>query len=209
MQQIQEHQIEHILEQLFNDAKNDYLKMANGFAKGIFRPIKPNDFKNVYLSISKKQGKALKKLIIDHNLKNIVEFGTSFGISTLYLAQGILKTGGAIVTTELIESKAKKAQENFKNAGVQDLIDIRIGDAIETLKGYDKNIDLLFLDGWKDLYLPLFQMLAPNFNNNTIIYVDNADMSESKSFLKTIAKTNKYHFESKFDDKVVLITLKK
>ncbi|APZ47483.1 hypothetical protein BW723_14845 [Polaribacter reichenbachii] len=209
MKIIEQQNIENILEQLFKDAKNDYFKMITGITKGIIRPFKPADFKNAYLSISKLQGEELKEIIINNDIKNVVEFGTSFGISTLFLAQGVLETNGNIITTELIESKAKRAIENFKNAGVYDLIDVRIGDALETLRNFNGNIDLLFLDGWKDLYLPLFQMLAYNFNSNTIIYVDNADMSEPKDFLKTIAKTGKYDFESKHDGKAVLITLKK
>ena len=201
-------QIESTLNQLFNDSKNDHFKIAKGVLKSIFRPIQPADFKDVYLSISKEQGRYLVQLIKDNNLKNIVEFGTSFGISTLFLAQGAIATNGKIITTELIESKAKKAIENFKNAGANDLIETRIGDAMETLKNHEEPIDLLFLDGWKDLYLPLFQMLEPNFHKNTIIYVDNADMSESRAFLKTVSQNDKYHLETKFAQKVVLISIK-
>ena len=209
MNTIQTENTKHVLNELFSDSKNDYLKMAKGMAKGIFRPLQPSDFKDVYLSISKEQGENLKHLIVKNNIKNIVEFGTSFGISTLYLAEGAIETGGKIVTTELIESKALKAIENFKKAGVNDCIEVRVGDALETLHDYNESIDLLFLDGWKDLYLPLFQMLEPNFNTNTMIYVDNADMSDTKIFLKAVAKNSKYKLESMFQGKVVLITIKK
>lgn len=205
----QSNKIDLILNQLFNDSKNDHYKIMKGLAKSAFRPIQPKDFKDVYLSISKEQGKELVALIKENNLKNIVEFGTSFGISTLFLAQGILETKGKIITTELIESKAKTAIENFTKASVKDLVDVRIGNAMDTLKGHDEPIDLLFLDGWKDLYLPLFNMLASNFHKYTIIYVDNANMAASKVFLKEIAETEKYQLESKFGGKVVLISMKK
>ena len=148
------------------------------------------------------------QLIIKNNFKHIIEFGTSFGISTLFLVQGILETKGHIITTELLASKAKKAIENFKKASVNNLIEVRIGNAMETLKNHNTSIDLLFLDGWKDLYLPLFKMLESNFHNNTIIYVDNADMAESKAFLKTIAKDESYILQPQFSGKVVLITKK-
>ena len=209
MNTIQTENTKHVLNELFSDSKNDYLKMAKGMAKGIFRPLQPSDFKDVYLSISKEQGENLKHLIVKNNIKNIVEFGTSFGISTLYLAEGAIETGGKIVTTELIESKALKAIENFKKAGVNNRIEVRVGDALETLHDYNESIDLLLLDGWKDLYLPLFQMLEPNFNTNTMIYVDNADMSDTKIFLKAVAKNSNYKLESMFQGKVVLITIKK
>ena len=125
------------------------------------------------------------------------------------LAEGALTTGGQIVTTELLESKARKAIENFNKAGVSDLIEVRIGDAMETLKNHDDPIDLLLLDGWKDLYLPLFLMLEPNFHAHTIIYVDNADMKESQSFLQTVAQYDKYHLESLYAGKVVLISIRR
>ena len=109
-----DYQIESTIEQLFNDSKNDHFKIMKGFAKSIFRSIQPADFKDVYLSISKEQGIELTELIVKNNLKNIVEFGTSFGISTLFLAQGVKKTNGKIISTELIESKAKRAIQNWR-----------------------------------------------------------------------------------------------
>ena len=205
----QQNQINTTINGLFEDSKFDMLNIMKGVAKSIFRPMQPLDFKDAYLSITKSQGKGLTNLIEDNKLKNIVEFGTSFGISTLYLAQGVLETGGRVITTELLESKAKKAINNFKSAGVHNLIDVRIGDAMETLKNHDEPIDLLLLDGWKDLYLPLFQMLEPNFHNGTFIYVDNAEMADSKAFLEVISKNKAYKLQSLFGEKVVLITVKK
>lgn len=204
---MQNFQIERTIAELYKDSKNDYLKMMGGAAKSIFRPIQPSDFKDAYLAISQEQGRHLVELIKRNDIKNIVEFGASFGISTLFLAQGAIQTGGHIITTELIESKAKKAIENFKTAGVNNLIELRIGDAMQTLKNHNEPIDLLLLDGWKDLYLPLFRMLEPNFYSKTIIYVDNADMVESRSFLNTVGQNSKYELESGFNGKVVIITI--
>ncbi len=206
---IAKQQIEATINQLYDHAKHDQYKMVKGLSKRIFRPMQPSDFKDAYLSISREQGEYLVNLIKENRLENIIEFGTSFGISTLFLAQGVIETGGQVITTEVIESKAQKAIENFKNAGVNELIEVKIGDALETLKNYDKPIDLLLLDGWKNLYLHLFQMLSPNFNAKTIIYVDNADMPESKLFLKTINQNPQYQLQNIFGGKVVLITISK
>ena len=205
----QQNEITATLNELFEDSKYDMLNMMKGAAKSVFRPMQPLDFKDAYLSISKAQGHDLIKLIADNKLKRIVEFGTSFGISTLFLAQGVMDTGGHIITTELIDSKAKKAMDNFERAGVSNLIDVRIGDAMQTLKNHDEPIDLLVLDGWKDLYLPLFQMLEPHFHNNTFIYVDNAEMAEVKAFINVIRQNSRYQLQSQFGGKVVLITIKK
>lgn len=202
-----QNKVKETLKELFHDSRNDKLKMIKGAARSLFRPMQPSDFEEAYLSISKEQGEHLSELIVSHGIKNIVEFGTSFGISTLYLAQGVLKTGGQIVTTELLKSKAEKAIANFERAGVNEVIELRIGDAMKTLKGYQQPIDLLLLDGWKNLYLPLFRMLEPGFHSGTIIYVDNANMSDSQAFLRAIASNNKYNFESMFGGSVVLITV--
>lgn len=201
--------IEEVLNSLFKDAKNDHFRAAKSMAKAIFRPIAPKDFKDVYLSISREQGEDLRRFIEEKNIKHIVEFGTSFGISTLYLAQGALATGGNVVTTELIPSKADQAIENFKLAGVSNLIEVRVGDAMETLKDYSTPIDLLFLDGWKDLYLPLFQMLEPNFHEDTFIYVDNADMADAHTFLQTVGHSERYDIRYIFKGKAALISSKK
>ncbi|HDZ05985.1 hypothetical protein LCGC14_0121700 [marine sediment metagenome] len=194
--------------ELFTDAKNDKLRIIKGLVKSIVRPMQPEDFKHAYLSISEEQGLYLVDLIKKNKLKNIVEFGTSFGISTLFLAQGALETKGRIITTELIASKAEKAIENFKKAEVSNIIDVRIGDAMQTLQNHIEPIDLLFLDGWKDLYQPLFNMLESNFHTNTIIYVDNANMSDTQKFLSVISETEKYHLQSMYGGKSVLITYK-
>ena len=201
-----QNQIKTTISELFEDSKYDMLNSMKGSAKSLLRPMQPLDFKDAYLSISKEQGHDLIKLITVNKLKNIVEFGTSFGISTLFLAQGVIETGGQIITTELIESKAKKAIDNFERAGVSNLIEVRIGDAIETLKNHNTSIDLLLLDGWKNLYLPIFQMLESNFHSNTFIYVDNAEMAEAKTFINVMRQSSNYQIQPQFGGKVVLIT---
>tara|TARA_R110001592_G_C13193089_1_gene753858 strand:+ start:99586 stop:100227 length:642 start_codon:yes stop_codon:yes gene_type:complete len=202
-------QIEQIIHQLYEKTRFDKVKAFKGVAKSAFRPMQPLDFKDVALSISKEQGEHLKELIIKDGHKNIVEFGTSFGISTLFLAQGALETRGHIITTELIQSKAERAINSFKEAGVNHIIETRIGDAMETLKGHVEPIDLLLLDGWKNLYLPLFSMLEANFHTNTVIYVDNAEMAETNQFLQVVKQNSKYKLSSEGNGRVVLITIKK
>lgn len=195
------------INELYLDAKYDKLKMMKGAAKSIFKSFKPENFKEAYLAISKEQGNHLVELIRENNIKHIVEFGTSFGISTLFLAQGVLETNGHIITTELLDSKVKIAQENFKKAGVENLIEVKAGNALETLKNHSETIDLLLLDGWMDLYEPLFNLLEPNFHSDTIVYVDNANMTDSQKFLETLSR-EKYYLESKFNGKAAIIYMK-
>lgn len=180
---------ENVLRALHKDAKKDMLRMATtGSAKAIFRPIQPSDFEKIFLPISKEQGEDLRKLILDNNCRNIVEFGTSFGISTIYLAQGAQQTGGKVITTELLESKAKRAWQNIKDAEVDEFVEIKTGDAMQTLKSFKEPIDFLFLDGWKDLYLPLFKMLEPQLHKGSIIYADNMDMNDTEQYAQYIVE---------------------
>lgn len=167
---------------LHKDAEKDFMRMNIGIVKSIFRPMQPTDFEKAYLPISREQGNTIRQIIVENNCKNIVEFGTSFGISTIYLADAARQIGGHVVTTELLESKAERAKQNILEAELNDYVEIRIGDAMETLKHYNTPIDFLLLDGWKNLYLPLFQMLEPLFHNGTIIYADNIDMGDTKNY---------------------------
>lgn len=184
--------VENKLAALHNDAKKDFLRMGKGLAKSVFRPMRPSDFENAYLPISKEQGHSIRDMIIDHDCKNIVEFGTSFGISTIYLADAARQTGGKVISTELLESKANIAKSNIKEASLSDFVEIRIGDAMQTLNGLDDSIDFLFLDGWKDLYLPLFKMLEPKLHANTIVYADNMDMADTKDYADFIKNSSVY-----------------
>jgi len=161
-----------------------------------------------YLPITETQGHKLKDLISKHNCKHVIEFGTSFGISTIYLAEAVRNTGGKVITTELLESKAKKAANNIKEAGLESYVEIKVGDAMLTLKEDTAPIDLLFLDGWKDLYLPLFQMLESRFHKKTIIYADNMDMADTKPYATYLfANKSKYNTRTVNSGKAFLTTV--
>ena len=206
MKAVEINTVENVLSRLHKDAKNDYLRVGKGLVKSIFRPMQPADFEYAYLPISKKQGKNLQELIIKNDCKQVVEFGTSFGISTIYLADAVRQTGGKVITTELLESKAKKAMQNIKTAGLNEYIELRIGDAMKTLKGLSTPIDFLFLDGWKDLYLPLFQMLEPRFHSGTLIYADNMDMEGTRPFANYLLKKENNYSTQVIDDGKAFLT---
>lgn len=191
-----DNKVQNVINALYEDAKSDRFKIAKGLSKSIIRPMKPTDMEEVYLPISQEQGAFFYDLITNNNFKSIVEFGTSFGISALFLGAAARQTGGSVITTELLKSKANIANQNFKNAGLHDIIELRLGDALETLHDLNEPIDLLVLDGWKDLYLPLFKQLEPLFKKGTIIYSDNVDMADSRSLLEYIkGKSLKYDSE--------------
>jgi predicted O-methyltransferase YrrM len=109
----------------------------------------------------------------------IVEFGTSFGISTLHLAAALRDNGGGrLITTEFEPSKVVRARENLKAGGLIDLVEIREGDALQTL-GVDlpETIDLLLLDGAKALYPEILSLVESRLRPGALIVADNADYS--------------------------------
>ena len=131
--------------------------------------------RDVYMPISPDVGRLLYVLARSRSAETIVEFGTSLGISGIHLAAALRDAGGRgrLVTTEFDAIKAERARENFRSAGLADLIEIRVGDAFETLKvELDGGIDLLLLDGWKNFYLPMLKLLEPQLSPGALIIAD-------------------------------------
>jgi len=118
----------------------------------------------------------------------IVEFGTSFGISTLCLASTAVDTGGHVTGSEFHPRKAGKAVPNLSDAGLSEFATVHVGDARNTFAGLQGPIDLLFLDGAKDLYFDILLMLEDRLRPGSIVIADNADtLPENEDFLVHVA----------------------
>ena len=134
-------------------------------------------FKDVYMSVSSEGGELLYLLARASGARTVVEYGTSFGVSTIYLASAVRDNGGGtVIGTELQAEKAVAAQRNFVEAGVADLIDLRVGNALSTLAEVPGPVDLVLLDGWPDLALPVLRLLEPALRPGSLILVDDVDM---------------------------------
>jgi predicted O-methyltransferase YrrM len=109
----------------------------------------------------------------------IVEFGTSFGLSTIHLAAALRDNGGGrLIGTELEPTKVAEARSNLSAAGLEELVDIREGDALQTLaRDLPDTIDLVLLDGHKPLYLPILDLVAPRLRAGACLVADNVDAS--------------------------------
>lgn len=146
-------------------------KIAAAKAAGTFTyDLYPDD---VYLAIEPAMGRFLYLAARSIGARHIVEFGTSFGISTIYLAAAARENGGKVIGTELVAKKAERAQANLEEAGLADCVEVRLGNAIETLKDVAGPVDLLFLDGWKDLYLPVLEVMQPVLRTGALVLADN------------------------------------
>jgi caffeoyl-CoA O-methyltransferase len=114
-----------------------------------------------HLNVTTREGRVLRQLTETVGAKRVVEIGTSSGYSTIWLALGVRASGGKVFTHEIDPEKVKLASENFRKAGVDDLITIIEGNAHETIKQHKEPIDVLFLDAEKKGYVDYLKQLLP------------------------------------------------
>lgn len=135
--------------------------------------------KDLPLPVSRETGTLLYMLARSSRARTVVEFGTSFGISTLHLAAALRDNGGGrLITSEFEPSKVARARDNLIAGGVIDLVEIREGDALQTLSvDLPDAIDLLLLDGAKALYPEILRLVENRLRPGALIVADNADYS--------------------------------
>jgi predicted O-methyltransferase YrrM len=130
--------------------------------------------KDLYLSIGRAQGQFLYTLARGAGARRVVEFGTSMGVSTVYLAAAVRDNGGGVVIgSELHPEKVRRARANLAEAGLADVVEIREGDALETLRDPGGPVDLALLDGWKQIYVPVLELLTPHLRPGAVVVGDN------------------------------------
>ena len=135
--------------------------------------------KDLPLAVSRETGKLLYMLARSSKARMIVEFGTSFGLSTLYLAAALRDNGGGrVITSEFEPSKVARARHNLTAGGLIDLVEIREGDALQTLRtDLTDTVDLLLLDGAKSLYPEILRLVESRLRPGAFVVADNADYS--------------------------------
>ena len=139
---------------------------------------------DVYMPISPQAGHLLYSLIRASRPETVVEFGTSFGISTIHLAAAVTDNGtGHVVTTELSTAKVEAARSNLQQAGVDGVVTILAGDARQTLADVPGPIGLVLLDGWKDLCLPVLRLLEPRLAPGALVAGDDSSFASMAGYL--------------------------
>lgn len=143
--------------------------------------------------IGPKKGELLGQIIKKHKPKVIVEVGTLVGYSAILMSQYLFK-GGKIITIEVDPYFAKIAQRNLQKAGVEDLVEIKVGDAKRILPKLDIKIDMLFLDGIKDEYIDYLKVSEDKLSKNALVVSDNVKVFEDvmEDFLSYLRKGTKY-----------------
>ncbi|HEX9522418.1 MAG TPA: class I SAM-dependent methyltransferase, partial [Reyranella sp.] len=119
------------------------------------------------------------------NVRRIVEIGTSYGVSTLYLAAAVRDNAraaggdGVVIGTEYEPEKARAARANFEEAGLTRFIDLREGDLRETLKQIDGPVDFVLMDIWIAMARPALELVAPHLRPGAIVVCDNTEQYRS------------------------------
>ena len=171
------------LDRLHRNARTDLLRIARvaplvvpdffGMRKTVDERLSRH-MRETYLPVSRSQGQLLYLMARSIGARRIVEFGTSFGVSTLYLAAAVKDNGGGLVIGSEIEpTKHERAKAHLREANLDAMVDVRLGDAMSTLTDVEAPIDMVLLDGWKDGYLPILQLLTPKLRQNAVVLADN------------------------------------
>ncbi len=130
------------------------------------------------LAITTETGKFFNILLRAMNAKNILEIGTSVGYSTIWIAEAVQENLGKIITIEKNPNKIKRAKNNFTEAGVSDMIEIREGMAANVLseltnEGFQNYFDFVLIDSDKEKCINYFDIILPMVKKNGIIATDN------------------------------------
>jgi len=138
----------------------------------------PDVFKDMMIPINAEQGAFLYLLARSISAKTIVEFGTSHGLSTIYCAAAIRDNGeaGKVVGTEFVPEKVVQAKRHLQEAGLLEFVEIREGDARQTLKDLPYGIDFCLMDGFPPYSLEVFRLIAPRLRKGAIVIVDGTEM---------------------------------
>lgn len=171
-----------LLQRLFAQAETNRAELHRGREALQLRGLGPADpehralMARAYLAVTPEIGRLLHVLARARRARTVVEFGTSFGISTVHLAAAVRDNGGGVVVgTEAEPAKAAAARAHLVEAGLDDLVEILPGDARQSLAARAPGpVDLLFLDGHGRLYVEVLELVRPWLAPGAVVVADNA-----------------------------------
>ena len=176
---LQSEPVRDLLDRLFKAAEGDDLRRVrvamahpDGFGPTATRE-QADAYEEIYIPVSPEAGRLIYSLVRAARPATVVEFGTSFGISTIHLAAAVRDNGaGRVISTELNAAKVARATANLTEAGLADWVTILEGDARRTLATIDTPVEFVLLDGWKSLYLPVLYLLEPRLTTGALVIAD-------------------------------------
>ena len=125
------------------------------------------------LSVGPDTGPFINLIARSMDTPHILEIGTSFGYSGIWLAEAARAAGGRVTTLEIDARKSAHAREMAEKAGLADYVDFQLGDAVELIGKLSSGVDFVLLDLWKDMYVPCLEAFFPKLNPGAIIVADN------------------------------------
>ena len=170
------------LDRLHQESKHDRIVILRAFPTGLVALLRGRSWfeavspwlKYTYVKVGYEAGELMYTTARAINARRIIEFGTGFGFSTIYLAAAVRDNGGGtVITTEIETTKAEAAQRNFAGAGLERFVEMRVGNALETLRDVQGPVDMVLLDGWNKAYIPLVEMLTPKLRRGSVVFADN------------------------------------
>jgi predicted O-methyltransferase YrrM len=141
----------------------------------------PHDYADIGFSIHAEQGELIYLLCRAVGATRVVEFATSVGVSTIYFAAAVRDNGGGtVIGSEIVPEKAATARRNLADAGLDEVVDLRLGDARETLRELGGPVDFALIDGWPvrsgpTLARQVMEIVAPQLRIGALVMNDNAE----------------------------------
>jgi len=125
------------------------------------------------LPVGHAAGTLINLLVREAEARRILEVGSSYGYSTTWLAEAARAIDGKVVSLELQRPKAEYARQQLARAGLEGYVEFRVGDALAGLEALPGPFDFVLIDLWKDLYVPVFDLLHPKLAQGAIVVADN------------------------------------
>jgi predicted O-methyltransferase YrrM len=187
---LQDPRVASTLDRMYTESKNQ-MSLLRARGSDFNRPMTTRErseaMSEFYIPVTPEAGRLLYSLVRAARPATVVEFGMSFGISALHLAAAVRDNGsGRVVTTELSDTKIAAAKRTFAETGLDDVITILEGDALSTLADLAGPVDFVLLDGWKDLYLPVIELLEPRLSPGVLVVADNTNSPDLQPYLDRV-----------------------
>jgi predicted O-methyltransferase YrrM len=159
---------------------------------------------DLLLPVGPVTGRFLNELAKAMQARSLLEVGTSYGYSTLWLAEAARETGGQLTTLELQPAKSEHARAQLARAGLAGSVQLLVGDALETLGTLSGPFDFVLIDLWKDLYIPVFDLVYPRLAPEAAVIADNMIRPDT---VRHLARAYRKHVRAAPDMSSVLLPL--
>ncbi len=161
--------VQDVLDEYHRRMEAERPRMRSAMEQGTFGQV----IEEFLLPVGPESGRLINILAKSLKAPTILELGTSYGYSGIWLADAARATGGRLVTMELSPDKSAYAREMAKKAGLADFVDFKVGDAVKMIDALPHGIDFVLVDLWKKLYVPCLEALYPKLNPGAILVSDN------------------------------------